>query len=203
MTDDIAIKSTSTVPAPAPPRTEVSTFVMTVSPTDPTEPSIVTITIKDTIPAQSDQPVTATSPSNVNVGATSTTSYIPSNFATPTPTLVVDAGPDPGTTAKQNRPTITGVAVGVPIGLIAIVLLLYILRRYRRCRNSCIATVYFPPDPIDPFADRIIPKIELDATNAIHELDGTTAPSELGDSTTAVADPKRPSSIVSELEGSP
>jgi hypothetical protein len=43
----------------------------------------------------------------------------------------------------------------------------------------------------------------LDATNAIHELDGTTAPSELENSTSAVADPKRPSSIVSELEGSP
>lgn len=64
--------------------------------------------------------------------------------------------------------------------------------------------MYFPPDPIDPFATRIIPKIELDTVaNAIHELDGTDAPRELENSPSAVADPKRPSSIISELEGSP
>jgi hypothetical protein len=107
------------------------------------------------------------------------------------------------TTSKNSRPTTIGVAVGVPIGLIGIALLLYILRRYLRYRQSCTTTVYLPPDLIDPFATRIIPKIELDTTNAIHELDGTTAPSELEHSTSAVVDPKRPSSIVSELEGSP
>ena len=132
----------------------------------------------------------------------STTSYTSSDFATPT--LVVDAKPDPEITAKSNRPTMIGVAVGVPIGLVGIALLLYVLRWYLQYRKSCTATVYFPPDPINPFADRIIPKIELDALpNAIHELDGTTAPSELGNSTSAVVGPKRPSSIVSELEGSP
>ena len=94
--------------------------------------------------------------------------------------------------------------MGVPIGLIGIALLLYVLRRYLEHRNSCISAVYFPPDPIDPFATRIIPKIELDAIpNAIHELDGTAAPSELESSASAVADAKRPSSIISELEGSP
>jgi hypothetical protein len=94
--------------------------------------------------------------------------------------------------------------VGIPIGLVGVVLLLYILRQYLKYKNSCTTTVYFPPDPIDPFATRIIPKIELDAVpNAIYELDGTTAPNEIADSKSAVTDLKKPASIVSELEGSP
>lgn len=116
----------------------------------------------------------------------------------------MDTELDLRTSAESRRPTIIGVSVGIPIGLVGIALLLYVLRRYLKYRESCTATVYFPPDPIDPFATRIFPKIELDAVpNAIHELDGTTAPSELENSKSAVTDPERPPSIVSELEGSP
>jgi hypothetical protein len=73
------------------------------------------------------------------------------------------------------------VAIGVPLGLLGIAILSFILRRHlkNKALNTATKTVYFPPDPIDPFATRIYPKIELDATNAIYELDDTTAPSEL------------------------
>lgn len=116
----------------------------------------------------------------------------------------METEPESRTSTESRRPTIIGVSVGVPIGLVAITLLLCVLRRYLKYRESCIATVYFPTDPIDPSATIIFPKIELDALpNAIHELDGTTAPSEPGRSTSAVKDPRRPPSIFSELEGSP
>ncbi|GAB7331442.1 hypothetical protein MBLNU13_g02857t2 [Cladosporium sp. NU13] len=178
------------------------TAALKKSPTDPAEPSIVTVTINNTIPIPSDDDVTPKSPNSSVAAAISTTSDTSSDVATAI--LAVDTESEPRTSTGSNRPTTIGVSVGVPKGLVSITLLLYVLRRYLKYRGSCTATVSFPPDPIDPFATRISPKIELDALpNAIHELDGTTAPSELENSASAVTDPRRPPSIISELECSP
>ena len=200
--DRITTSATSNSPASAPSMTSALTTVITQSPTDPTEPSVVTVTIKNTTPIPSNDNVTPKSLSNSKASEIPTASYTSSDVASST--LAVDEEPESRTSGESHRPTIIGASVGVSIGLVAIALLLYVLRRYLKIRESCTATVYFPPDPIDPFATRIFPKVELDALpNVIHELDGTTAPSELENSTSAVAEPKRPPSIVSELEGSP
>lgn len=199
---DLTASATSTDPAPTASMTWALTTVRTESPTDSTEPSVVTITINNTIPIIPDDNVTPPSSSNSGAIEIPTSYYTSSDVATST--LPVDTELESRTSAESRRSTVIGVSVGVPIGLVGIALLLYVLRRYLKYRESCTATVYFPPDPIDPFATRIFPKIELDALpNAIHELDGITAPSELENSKSAVTDPKRPLSIVSELEGSP
>jgi hypothetical protein len=59
---------------------------------------------------------------------------------------------DSESATERRKPTIIGMAVGIPMGFIAIALLLYILRGYLKHRVSCTGTVYFPPDPINPFA---------------------------------------------------
>jgi hypothetical protein len=98
------------------------------------------------------------------------------------------------------------VAVGVPLGLLAIALIFFILRRYlkHKALSTASAIVYFPPDPINPFATQVFLRAELDTVpNTIAELDGNSVPKELDGSESAVANPKRPVSVVSELEGSP
>lgn len=93
---------------------------------------------------------------------------------------------------------ILGVAVGVPLGLIAVAFVSYILHRHLKLKAvNANTSVHFPPDPIDPFATRIIAKAELDTQpNAIAELYAHHAPSELEGSSSRI-------SLLSELEGSP
>jgi hypothetical protein len=89
------------------------------------------------------------------------------------------------------------------MGLIGAPILLYLLHRYLKYRASCTATVYYPPDPINPFANSVFPKAELDTCpNAIAELDGKSIPKELDGFGSAAVDQRHRSSIVSELEGS-
>lgn len=93
-------------------------------------------------------------------------------------------------------------SVGTPIGLFAVLLLSYILRRKLKYKATRTSTVYFPPDPIDPFATSVFPKAELDTfPKAIAELEGKNPPRELDSSPDAATNTNR-SSIFSELEGS-
>jgi len=94
----------------------------------------------------------------------------------------------------------------VPLGLLAIALIFFILRRYlkHKALSTASAIVYFPPDPINPFATQVFLRAELDTIpNTIAELDGNSVPKELDGAESAVTNPKRPVSVVSELEGSP
>jgi hypothetical protein len=119
-------------------------------------------------------------------------------------TLAGNTEVDSESATERRKPTIIGMAVGIPMGFIAITLLLYILRRYLIHRASCTGTVYFPPDPINPFATQVFDKAELDTfPNAIAELDGNSVPKELDGFESAATDQRRPISMLSELEGSP
>ena len=145
----------------------------------------------------------------------STTSAVSPNSSTASASSALGNSavlPDVNTESKSSsatnnhRSTIIGVAIGVPLGLLGIVLLSFILRRHlkNKALHTATSVVYFPPDPIDPCATRIFPKIELDTTpNAIYELDGASAPSELEVSVSVSVGARRPLSAISELEGSP
>jgi hypothetical protein len=92
---------------------------------------------------------------------------------------------------------ILGITLGLPLGLSAVALISYIVHRHIKLRALNASTnVHFPPDPIDPFASRVIAKAELDTQpNAFAELYAHNVPSELEGSSSRV-------SVLSELGGS-
>jgi hypothetical protein len=99
---------------------------------------------------------------------------------------------------SRRMSVILGIALGLPLGLSAIAFISYIVHRHiKRKATNTISNVHFPPDPINPFASRIIAKAELDTQpNAIAELYAHNAPSEIEGSSSHIAD-------LSELEGCP
>lgn len=116
------------------------------------------------IVAITDPPVGSV-PSTTTKDSTSSSSTVlsssqpasPSDQATETPM----APTEPST--QSNVPTIAGVSVGVPVGLAAIALILYILRRRHTSRAIDTheeATQSFPPDPKSA-AESIYQKSEL------------------------------------------
>jgi len=151
--------------------------------------------------------ISTTSTSN---GQTSTPDSNPATLAVPaSPTYHIDyeAGTDAEKAQIQlmkDRRTsmILGVTIGVPLGLIAVAFVSYIVHRHLKLRAvNANTSAHFPPDPIDPFATRIIARAELDTQpNAIAELDGNNKPSEVDGSEPANA--RRSPSALSELEGS-
>ena len=102
--------------------------------------------------------------------------------------------------------TILGTAIGIPLGLAALIAVLIVLRRHRRYNKSDGQTpeIYFPPDPIYNPATKVLPKVELDAqSKEIYELDGQNVPGKLKSSTRAGAHSKDPSTAVHELDATP
>jgi len=103
-------------------------------------------------------------------------------------------------------PTILGTAIGIPLGLVALIAMFIILRRHRNhtTPGGRTSEVYFPPDPIYDTATKVLPRVELDAqSQATYELDGQVASSELESSARAVANSKDPSKAVYELDATP
>ena len=154
-------------------------------------------------------PATSDASSNAELSVDTTEPYGigPVNSdASPTSILATDR-PDalskPESTSQRYRPTIIGVSIAVPLGLLGLGLLFYIRRRYREDNLLHTPTVHFPPDHIYYTDNQVIAKAELDTCpNAIAELD---EPIELDASETAInamPDPRNRNSVTSELEGS-
>jgi hypothetical protein len=102
--------------------------------------------------------------------------------------------------------TVLGTAIGIPLGLVALIAVLIVLHRRRKYNapGGRTSEIYFPPDPIYNPATKVLPRVELDAqSKEIYELDSQVGPGELTSPTRAATHSKEPPTAVYELDATP